>query len=82
MVRSGHGSDGAQGHEFAEFVRRSLHAAADQLEPSPDGLQRIRDKIRSRPAHATARRFWLAGGVSAVFSILADLALRWYAALV
>ena len=52
MVRPGRGFDGGQGPDFAEFLRRELHAAADQVEPGADGLERIRDKIRSRPAHA------------------------------
>ena len=64
MVRSGGGFDGGQGHDFAEFLRRELHAAADQVEPGADGLERIRDKIRSRPAHARQPRgmlgVWLA----------------------
>jgi len=32
----------AQWHAFAEFVRRALHAAADQVEPRRDGLAPIR----------------------------------------
>ena len=81
MVRPGHGSDGGQGNEFSEFVRHALHAAADQVEPSPDGLQQIRDKIRSRPAHARAGRFRLTLGVAAAVSVLADLVWRWNATL-
>ncbi len=54
MTRPGHGPEGAQGTNFTEFVRHALHAAADQLEPGADGLERIREKIRSRPAYATA----------------------------
>ena len=64
MVRSGRGFDGERGQDFAEFLRRELHAAADQVEPGADGLERIRDKIRSRPARASrprgARGVWLA----------------------
>jgi hypothetical protein len=30
---------------FAEFVRRALHAAADQVEPRGDGLIPIRARI-------------------------------------
>ena len=74
MVRSGHGSDGGQGNEFAEFVRRSLHDAADQVEPSPDALQRIRDKIRSGPAYGTARQPLAA----ASSGLLAALIRRWH----
>jgi hypothetical protein len=55
MIRRGRrGPQGAPGDEFAEFVRRSLHAAADQVEPSADGLDKIRDKIRSGPVYASA----------------------------
>src|SRR6516225_11294430 len=64
MVTSGHGFDGGPGKDFADFLRRELHAAADQVEPGADGLERIRDKIRSRPAHASrpkgALGVWLA----------------------
>jgi hypothetical protein len=47
MTRPGHGPDGtpAQWHHFADFVRRALHAAADQVEPQADGLEPIRAKI-------------------------------------
>jgi uncharacterized delta-60 repeat protein len=81
MMGSGHGPDEGQGREFTEFVRHALHAAADQVEPSPDGLQAIRDKIRSRPAHARAGRFRLTLGLAAAVSVLADMILRWNAAL-
>ena len=64
MVTSGHGFDGGPGRDFADFLRRELHAAADQVEPGADGLERIRDKIRSRPAPASRPRgalgVWLA----------------------
>jgi len=60
MVRFGRGSDGGQGQDFADFLRRELHAAADQVEPGSDGLERIRDKIRSRPAHASQPN-WILG---------------------
>ena len=66
MVRSGRGFDGGQGPDFTEFLRRELHAAADQVEPGADGLERIRDKIRSRPAHASRPKGVL--GVWAAFS--------------
>ena len=68
MVRLGRGFDGGQGQDFADFLRRELHAAADQVEPGSDGLERIRDKIRSRPAHASQPN-WILGvwlGVSGV----------------
>ncbi|HJY69412.1 MAG TPA: hypothetical protein VJ254_22045, partial [Streptosporangiaceae bacterium] len=60
MVRPGRGFDGGQGKDFADFLRRELHAAADQVEPGSDGLERIRDKIRSRPAHASQPK-WILG---------------------
>jgi hypothetical protein len=30
---------------FADYLRRALHAAADQVEPQPDGLAPIRARI-------------------------------------
>ena len=33
--------------DFEEFLRRALHAAADSAEPSDDGLQRIRARLRT-----------------------------------
>jgi hypothetical protein len=66
-VRFGRRPNGpqAQGHEFPDFVRQALHAAADQVEPHVDGLERIRARIVSGPAHAqapvTARGGFLAG---------------------
>ena len=46
MTRSGHDGMPPQGHDFAEFLRRELHAAADQFEPRPDGLEQIRARVR------------------------------------
>jgi len=34
-----------QWHEFAEFVRRALHDAVDDIEPEEDGLEPIRARI-------------------------------------
>jgi len=42
-----------QGPEFGEFLRRELHAAADQFEPRSDGLERIRARVLSGPAYAS-----------------------------
>ena len=53
MTRPGHDGMPPQGPEFAEFLRRELHAAADQLEPRPDGLERIRARVRTSPAYAS-----------------------------
>src|SRR5260370_26592104 len=67
MVRSGRGFDGGQG-DFADFLRRELHAAADQVEPGSAGLERTRDKMRYRPAHASQPN-WILGvwlGISGV----------------
>jgi len=55
--RTGHGPDGTppQGHDFADLVRQALHAAANQVKPRADGLDRIRARIRSGPAYAGGR---------------------------
>jgi hypothetical protein len=52
MTRTGCGPEGtpAQWYHFAEFVRRALHAAADQVEPQADGLEPIRARIPAGPA--------------------------------
>jgi len=77
MSRSRHDGLPPQGPEFGEFLRRELHAAADQLEPRPDGLERIRARVGSGPAyaskHSAARRGFLAG-------YLAGMVRRWKAA--
>jgi hypothetical protein len=49
---------------FAEFLRRALHAAADQVEPCPDGLAPIRARILARagvpwPQALAISRYWL-----------------------
>jgi len=69
MVTPGHGSGGGKGPEFAEFVRRELHRVADQVGPGADGLERIREKIRSRPARESP----LAAAWLAVSGFLAGL---------
>ena len=33
--------------DFEDFVRRALHAAAEAAEPSGDGLERIRARLRT-----------------------------------
>ena len=56
MTRSGHDGMPPQGQDFAEFVRHALHAAADQVEPRPDGLERIRARVGAvgaGPAYAS-----------------------------
>ena len=69
MVTPGHGSGGGKGREFSEFVRRELHRVADQVGPGADGLERIREKIRSRPARESP----LAAAWLAVSGFLAGL---------
>src|SRR5690348_3325081 len=73
MTRPGHDGIPPQGPEFAEFLRRELHAAADQLEPRSDGLERIRARVRSGPAYASKHS-------AAHGGFLADLVRRWNAA--
>jgi hypothetical protein len=42
---SGPGGDGPSDQEFGEFLRRSLHAAMEPVEPAGDGLERIRARL-------------------------------------
>ncbi len=44
---AGLGPEGTQAgwHGFAEYLRRALHAVADQVEPQADGLAPIRARI-------------------------------------
>jgi hypothetical protein len=43
---AGSGPDvAAPGWHGADYLRRALHAAADQVEPHPDGLAPIRARI-------------------------------------
>jgi len=69
MTRPGHDGMPPQGPEFGEFLRRELHAAADQFEPRSDGLERIRARVGSGPAYAS-KHFAAHGG------FLADLVRR------
>ena len=73
MTRPGHDGMPPQGPDFAEFLRRELHAAADQLEPRSDGLERIRARVRSGPAYASKHS-------AAQGGFLAGLVRRWNAA--
>ena len=45
MAGPGPESPPPPGNDFAEFVRRALHAAADQVEPRGDGLAPIQARI-------------------------------------
>jgi hypothetical protein len=61
--RGGPGSSPARGHDFAEFVRLALHAAADQVEPRADGLAPIRARILAAgvpwPQAFAMSKYWL-----------------------
>ena len=70
MTRPGHDGMPPQGPDFAEFLRRELHAATDQLEPRSDGLERIRARVRSGPAYASKHS-------AAQGGFLAGLVRRW-----
>jgi hypothetical protein len=53
-----------RGRDFAEFVRRALHAAADQVEPGADGLIPIRARILAGagvpwPQALAISQYWL-----------------------
>ena len=73
MTRPRHDGRPPQEPEFAEFLRRELHTAADQLEPRPDGLERIRARISAGPAYASKH-------AAASGGFLADMVRRWNAA--
>ena len=73
MTRPGHDGMPPQGPDFAEFLRHELHAAADQLEPRSDGLERIRARVRSGPAYASKHS-------AAQGGFLAGLVRRWNSA--
>src|SRR5256886_13297171 len=73
MTRPGHAGIPPQGPEFGEFLRRELHAAADQFEPRSDGLERIRARVQSGPAYASKHS-------AAHGGLLADLVRRLNAA--
>ncbi len=75
MVRSGHDGTPGQGQDFGDFLRRELHAAADQVEPRADGLERIRTRVGSGPAYASRHAGAAAGLWSSGF--LANMVRRW-----
>lgn len=54
---AGLGPDGAQAgwHSFADYLRRALHAVADQIEPQADGLAPIRARIPAGPGSGDRR---------------------------
>ena len=51
-------------HEYDEVLRRALRSAADQVEPSADGLERIRARLTTpRPAPLAWLMVWYAEAV-------------------
>ena len=32
-------------YDYDDVLRRALHSAAESIEPSPDGLERIRERL-------------------------------------
>lgn len=73
-MTSGHDGTPPQGQDFADFLRRSLHAAADHVEPNAEGLERIRARVRSGHARASRVAFGPANP-----GFLADAVRRWNA---
>ena len=55
----------AQWYVFADFVRRALHAAVDQVEPQADGLEPIRARTGAEQA---LHRAALPGGPDALLA--------------
>ena len=54
----------ARGRDFGDFVRLTLNAAVDQIEPCTDGLIPIRARILARagvpwPQAFAISRYWL-----------------------
>ncbi|ADG87875.1 hypothetical protein [Thermobispora bispora] len=57
--------------ELGELLRRALHAEADSVEPSPDGLEIIRTRIERRRLR---NLWWWRAGASVVGVVLAAAA--------
>src|ERR1700685_3935271 len=47
--------------DYEEALRRALHAAADSIEPSADGLERIRERLNRPMLSFEAASAWSAG---------------------
>ena len=47
--------------DYEEALRRALHAAADSIEPSGDGLQRIRERLNRPMLSFESASAWSAG---------------------
>ena len=77
MSRPGPDGTPPTGGDFGDFLRHALHAAADQIEPRPDGLERIRARVRSGPAYASKHSAATKAAASGGF--LAERVRRWNA---
>jgi len=77
MSRPGPDGTPPTGGDFGDFLRHALHAAADQIEPRPDGLERIRARVRSGPAYASKHS--AAAKAAASGGFLAERVRRWNA---
>jgi hypothetical protein len=90
-VRPRHDGKPAPGQDFDQFLHHALHAAADQVEPRPDGLERIRARVGADTVSASAvsasavsasavsASAVSASAVSASTGVLADRVRRWNA---
>ncbi|MDQ2875707.1 MAG: hypothetical protein M3Y33_13305, partial [Actinomycetota bacterium] len=47
--------------DYEEALRRALHAAADSIEPSADGLNRIRERLNRPMLSFESASAWSAG---------------------
>src|ERR1700727_2639580 len=47
--------------DYEEALRRALHAAADSIEPSADGLERIRERLNRPMLSMESASAWYAG---------------------
>ena len=77
MSRPGPDGTPPTGGDFGDFLRHALHAAADQIEPRPDGLERIRARVRTGPARASKHSG--APKAAALGGFLAERVRRWNA---
>ena len=65
--------------DYEEALRRALHAAADSIEPSADGLERIRERLNRPMLSFESASAWYAGlrrwlePVAAAFGAVAGL---------
>src|ERR1700735_4965174 len=50
--------------DYEEALRRALHAAADSIEPSADGLERIRERLNRPMLSFESASAWSAGAAA------------------